>query len=127
MQSRGPVARVAAIFDIHGNLPALEAVLDDIRRATVDEVVVGGDVFPGPMPIDVLSRLASLDIPVRYIKGNGDRVVLAARSGVDISEVPPPYQDVVRWAAKILSPEDARTVAVWPASLRVRVSGLGDV
>ena len=119
--------RVAAIFDIHGNLPALEAVLDDIRGAAVDELVVGGDVFPGPMPLDVLSRLASFSIPVRYIKGNGDRVVLAAKSGGDISEVPPPYQDVVRWAADTLSPEQARKVAVWPASLRVRVGGLGDV
>jgi putative phosphoesterase len=119
--------RVAAIFDIHGNLPALEAVLDDIRRAVVDEIVVGGDVFPGPMPLDVLSRLASFGIPVRYIKGNGDRVVLAATSGGDISEVPPAYQDVVRWAADILSPEEARRVAAWPASLRVRVGGLGDV
>ena len=42
--------RVAAIYDIHGNLPALEAVLEEIRRAAVDRVVVGGDVLPGPMP-----------------------------------------------------------------------------
>ena len=41
--------RVAAIYDIHGNLPGLEAVLQDIRRARVDRIVVGGDVFPGPM------------------------------------------------------------------------------
>jgi Icc-related predicted phosphoesterase len=35
--------RVAAIYDIHANLPALEAVLQDIRQAEVDQVVVGGD------------------------------------------------------------------------------------
>ena len=42
--------RVAALYDIHGNLPALEAVLDDVRRANVDQVLVGGDVMPGPIP-----------------------------------------------------------------------------
>ena len=40
---------VAALYDIHGNLPALEAVLQEVRRAEVDRIVVGGDVFPGPM------------------------------------------------------------------------------
>ena len=41
--------RVAAIYDIHGNLPALDAVLAEIRRVGVDRVVVGGDVVPGPI------------------------------------------------------------------------------
>jgi Icc-related predicted phosphoesterase len=44
-----PPTRLAALYDIHGNLPALEAVLQDIRQAEVDQIVVGGDVFPGPM------------------------------------------------------------------------------
>jgi len=119
--------RIAAIFDIHGNLPALEAVLDDVRREPVDEIIVGGDVFPGPMPMEVLSVLDSLDIPLRFITGNGDRVVLTARSGGDISEVPAPYQNVVRWGADVLSDEAARKMAGWPATLRARVGGLGDV
>lgn len=38
--------RVAAIYDIHGNLPALEAALKDTRQAKVDHLVVGGDVLP---------------------------------------------------------------------------------
>ena len=42
--------RIAALYDIHANLPALEAVLEDIRHAEVDLVVIGGDVVPGPMP-----------------------------------------------------------------------------
>jgi predicted phosphodiesterase len=48
--------RVAAIYDIHGNLPALDAVLADIARAAVDLVVVGGDVLPGPMPRETIAR-----------------------------------------------------------------------
>ena len=56
--------RIAALYDIHANLPALEAVLDDVRRAGVDRVVVGGDVVPGPMPHETLVALTSLDVPV---------------------------------------------------------------
>ena len=40
--------RVAALYDIHANLPALEAVLEDVREAGVDQVVVGGDVTRQP-------------------------------------------------------------------------------
>jgi Calcineurin-like phosphoesterase superfamily domain len=76
--------RVAAIYDIHANLPALEAVLQDVRQAKVDQVVVGGDVLPGPMPNETIECLLNLHIPVQFIQGNGDRVVLAQmRHGVE--------------------------------------------
>jgi hypothetical protein len=61
--------RVAAVYDIHGNLPALEAVLNDIRQAGVDRVVVGDDVVPGPMPRETLACLLGLDVPVEFIRG----------------------------------------------------------
>lgn len=38
---------VAALYEIHGNLPALEAVLDEIHQLDVDRIVIGGDVLPG--------------------------------------------------------------------------------
>ena len=38
--------RIAALYDIHGNLPALEAVLREVRQESVDRIVIGGDVFP---------------------------------------------------------------------------------
>jgi Icc-related predicted phosphoesterase len=60
---------VAAIYDIHGNVPALEAVLEDIREAGADRVVVGGDVVPGPMPRETLRILLDLDVPVQFIQG----------------------------------------------------------
>src|ERR1700704_3166841 len=69
--------RVAALYDIHGNLPALEAVLQDIRRADVDQIVVGGDVVPGPMPRETLRRLLDLDLPTSFIYGNGELAILA--------------------------------------------------
>ena len=78
--------RVAAIYDIHGNLPALEAVLQDIRQAEVDHVVVGGDVLPGPMPRETITCLLDLDIPVQFIQGNGDREVLALMRGTETEQ-----------------------------------------
>jgi predicted phosphodiesterase len=56
--------RIAAIYDIHGNLPALEGVLQDMAQAKVDQVVVGGDVVAGPMPRETLACLLNLALPV---------------------------------------------------------------
>jgi Icc-related predicted phosphoesterase len=72
---------IAALYDIHGNLPALEAVLRDVRQADVDLIVVGGDVVPGPMVRDTLQRLLTLDVPVRFIHGNGEVAVLTGKNG----------------------------------------------
>ena len=70
--------RVAALFDIYANLPAIEAVLADVRQARVDRIVVGGDVLPGPMPRETLDLLVSLDVPTDFLIGNGDREAAAA-------------------------------------------------
>lgn len=58
--------RICALYDIHANLPALEAVLDDIGRAAVDLIIVGGDVVPGPMPHETLARLRNVTTPIRF-------------------------------------------------------------
>ena len=57
---RKQTMKIAAIYDIHGNLPALEAVLSEINRQGVDVIVVGGDIVPGPMSRGVLEILLSL-------------------------------------------------------------------
>jgi putative phosphoesterase len=119
--------RVAALYDIHGNLPALEAVLQEVRQAEVDHVVVGGDVFPGPMSLESLRCLLGLDIPVRFIQGNGDREVLAQKAGGESSAIPEKFREVMRWSAQQLGPEDERLVTSWPATLRIEIRGLGEV
>jgi len=118
--------RVAAIYDIHANLPALEAVLQDIRQAGVDQVVVGGDVLPGPMPNETMACLLNLDVPMQFIQGNGDRVVLAQMRGTESSEVPEQFREGVRWVAGQLHPEDERLLAGWPKTCRVEIRGLGE-
>ena len=65
--------RVAALYDVHGNLPALEAVLVDVEEAGVDTVVSGGDLVSGPFAAEVLDRLTALP-DVRFVRGNADRL-----------------------------------------------------
>jgi predicted phosphodiesterase len=122
--------RVAAIYDIHANLPALEAVLQEIRRAEVDQLVVGGDVLPGPMPRETIARLLEVDIPLQFIHGNGDREVLARMAGMETDwyrTAPEQWRAPVRWTAQQLYPEHQRLLAGWPATCRVEVGGVGEV
>ena len=119
--------RTAAVYDIHGNLPALEAVLHEIRRAQVDQVIVGGDVIPGPMPRETLGALLELDIPLHFIHGNGDREVLATRAGKETDAVPERLREAMRWNAQQLLPEHEHLLASWPLTLRLEMTGLGQV
>jgi putative phosphoesterase len=119
--------RVAAIYDIHGNLPALEAVLQDICQTEVDQIVVGGDVLPGPMPRETLTCLQGLSIPVQFIQGNGDRAVLALMAGAETDAVPEQFRKVLRWNAEQLLPDDEQLLASWPKTVRVTIDGVGEV
>jgi predicted phosphodiesterase len=118
---------IAALYDIHGNLPALEAVLADLAMSGVDAIVVGGDVLPGPMPAQCLDLLLNLAAPVRFIHGNGDREVLERMRGRETDVVPAPFRDVLRWTAQSLSPSHADVLAEWRATLRLPVDGIGPV
>jgi putative phosphoesterase len=122
-----PIGRVAAIYDIHGNLPALEATLRDVRETGVDCIVVGGDVVPGPMPRETLACLQGLDLPVQFIQGNGDRQVVARMRGTATRELPEPHEDVLQWNARQLQLEDGLAISSWPAILRAAIAGLGEV
>src|SRR5919198_743701 len=64
--------RVAALYDVHGNLPALEAVLADVEREDVDQVVFGGDLTWGPQPHETLELVGSVE-NASYVRGNADR------------------------------------------------------
>jgi predicted phosphodiesterase len=117
--------RVAAIYDIHGNLPALEAVLDEIRARGADLIVVGGDVLPGPMPVETLECLRGLKTPAQFIQGNGEAAVLAQLAGVDRSTLPEQAREAVHWTAQQLRPEQVSWLTSWPATCSVEVRFLG--
>ena len=118
---------VACLYDIHGNLPALEAVLDEVHRSEVDHVVVGGDLVPGPFPRECFDLLNSLNIPIEYIIGNGDReTVTAKRTGVGAA-VPEYFHEAMAWNAGQLTETNAKAIEKWPLTRRLHVGGIGDV
>jgi len=73
--------RVAALYDIHGNLPALEAVLAEVEREGIDAIVIGGDIASGPpQPREVVELVRSLP-SAHCIRGNADRESPRAPAG----------------------------------------------
>lgn len=119
--------RVAAIYDIHGNLPALEAALEEIRAAGVDQIVVGGDIFPGPMASECLDLILSLQIPTLCIKGNGDRAVLDLLAGREPVGVGGRFRHVFDWHLERVSRSQAEAMEAWPLTLELHIPGLGRV
>jgi putative phosphoesterase len=117
--------RVAALYDIHANLPALEAVLAEVQQAAVDQIVIGGDVLPGPMPVQSMERLRALRTSAHYIMGNGDREVLAARRGAESQKLPDWALEGIRWNARSLSAEHERWILSWPKTTSLEIPGLG--
>jgi putative phosphoesterase len=130
--------RVAALYDIHANLPALEAVIEEVRVADVEQIVIGGDVLPGPMPRETLALLLDLDIPVQFIYGNGDLAVLA-QIGVSDSDavtywgtttgepLPEPHRGILRWTAEQIHPQYDDVLRRWPKTRQLKVDGLGKI
>jgi predicted phosphodiesterase len=73
-----PRMRIAALYDIHGNLPALDAVLAEVEVVAPDAIVVGGDVATGAMPAETIDRLRGLGERARFVMGNADRELVEA-------------------------------------------------
>jgi putative phosphoesterase len=105
--------RVAALYDVHGNLPALEAVLAEVDRERVDAIVCGGDVVWGPLPAECLERLRAAG--AGFVRGNADRDVVSGDDEID------------RYAAGRLTDAHRAFVASWPLSLELEVDDLGRV
>jgi predicted phosphodiesterase len=124
---RTVVLRVAALYDIHGNLPALEAVLDEVAGARVEAIVVGGDVLPGPMPKECLDRLYSTGLPTHFIHGNGESAALQVLAGRVAEEVPEAFRPAVQWSAEQLPDEYREEISGWPSTRRLAIDGLGEV
>ena len=119
--------RVAALYDIHGNLPALEAVLQDVHAAGVDLIVVGGDAVLGPMPRETLEYLLTAPVPVQFIQGNCEREMFNQLAGIEPSTVPPAFRPIMQWVGDQLLPDQQQLVAGWPVALQLEIPGLGDV
>lgn len=98
--------RVALLADIHGNAPALRAVLEDAKKTGVDELWFLGDVLGyGPLPISCISMLDEWK-PAVWLMGNHDLAALKMWEGTDMGDQ----------AIRYLAPgENERLVALWHA------------
>jgi predicted phosphodiesterase len=112
---------VLALYDIHANIDALEAVLADPRAQDPDVVVVGGDAVPGPFAGATLDRLEGLSVPARWIRGNGEREVAEA-----VGAPAPAEDDLVARTAAITAAElgDARARALGELPLTIELDGV---
>jgi putative phosphoesterase len=119
--------RVAALYDIHGNLPALDAVLEEVRTWGAELIVVGGDILPGPMPRDVLDRLLALGSPVEFVHGNGESAVLAVMAGRVPTAVPERFRYIIDWTAAQLTETHRERMSRWPLTVRVPIDRFGEV
>jgi predicted phosphodiesterase len=112
---------VLALYDIHGNVDALEAVLADPRAADPDAVVVGGDAVPGPFAGAALDRLEGLSVPVHWVRGNGEREVAAA---VGAPEPEPGDWAAITGAITAAELGDERARALGDLPLTVELDGV---
>jgi putative phosphoesterase len=110
--------RVAALYDIHGNLPALDAVLAEVPDDAT--LVVGGDVAAGPSPAETLARLRGLDRDVRWVRGNADRELTPGEE----RRAPPEH---LAWVRARLTRDDLAFLFGLPPSVTLDVEGLGRV
>ena len=113
--------RVAALNDIHGNLPALEAVLAEVEREEVDLIVCGGDMVSGPLPRETLDVLLGLGERARFVLGNADRWFLDVYDGRTEPE------PVDAWLVEQVGESERGFFAGLPSHVVVDVDGLGDV
>jgi putative phosphoesterase len=109
--------RVAVLSDIHGHLPALDAVLAEVDRAAVDRIVLTGDIAAGPLPVQTLQRLRSLGDRVIWVRGNADRELYE-----QTESAPDP---IVPWAAAQLTPELRDHLRGLPLTVTLDVDALG--
>ncbi len=124
------IRKVAAIYDIHGNLPALEAVLGDIEGAQPDLILVGGDVATGPMPRETVDLLRSLGARARFVRGNADREVVTRHDHLDEGRERADgdvFERITDWTARQLTREQRDFLAAFPQSIVLQIRGLGEI
>jgi predicted phosphodiesterase len=118
--------RVAALYDIHGNLPALEAVLSEVEHEAPDVIVVGGDVALGPMPVETLDRLMNVRTQTLFVRGNTDREIVDLYDGtsklIDADDI---WVRREVWAARKITDAHRNFLASFPETVAVGIEGLG--
>ena len=116
---------IAVLSDIHGVLPALNAVLAEPDVQNADLIVVTGDHAAGPQPSEVLDRLTGLGDQVLLVRGNADRDIVTLAQGHWPADVEPFPIDA--WAAAQLSAAHIELLAALPHPVSADLDGFGSV
>lgn len=124
MASPVEARRVAALYDVHGNIAALDAVLAEVRAAGADLIVFGGDLVWGAWPVRALERCLDPGIDALYVRGNADREVAGYR---DAAEAGTWIDEITAWCAARLADSHRSFLMDQAESVVVKVEGLGDV
>ena len=114
--------RVAALYDVHGNVAALDAVLQDVHSEEVDLIVFGGDLAWGPFPRAAVERVMDPGLPALYVRGNADRSVGGSAEAEEDWVL-----EVTRWCSAQLDPRHKEFLLGQSPSATVAVEGLGEV
>jgi predicted phosphodiesterase len=110
--------RLALIADIHGNVPALDQVLSDLRGEQVDRIICLGDVAVGPQPVETIERLRDVGCPT--IMGNWDACMLGGEPRVD-GELAEMLVDACTWSTAQLRPEHLDYVRTFQDLIEVQL------
>jgi len=111
-------ATVAVLSDIHGNLPALEAVLAEPDVRSAGAIVLNGDHAAGPLPVETLDALTALGERAVWVRGNADRELVSPSAAAPA---------VSAWAATQLRPDQVQLLAGLPHPVVLPVDGFGEV
>ena len=112
--------RLGLISDLHGNLLALEAVLEDLERSEIDRLVCLGDVAAGPEPRATIERLQELACPV--VVGNWDCWLLEGMPQLP-GEAGPKLRDQGDWSAAQLGEPEQAFLAGLPPHVEINLDG----
>jgi putative phosphoesterase len=109
--------RIAVVADVHGNLPALRAVSEQLNRERAQALVIAGDVAGGPLVRDCLELIAARPEPTHWIRGNGEREAVAAFDGEALAD--DETGRVAAWSAAQLDRHWRDQLAGWPIALEL--------
>jgi len=113
--------RIAVLSDIHGVLPALDAVLAEPEVRSADRIVLTGDLAAGPQPVETLDALSALGDRALWVRGNADRELVTLSRGGETS-IPDP---IAPWAAAQLRPDLVTLLESLPLSVTLDLDSLG--
>lgn len=113
--------KIAVLSDVHGVLPALEAVLAEPEVRSADRIVLTGDLAAGPQPVETLDALVALGDRAVWVRGNADRELVTFTKE---PSAPAPDQ-VSPWAAAQLRPDQVALLDSLPLSVTLDLGVLG--